>query len=330
QVVMQPELNGRVTWMNEELLPGGRLAEGDTLVRIDARDYQAALEQQRAQVASSQLNVSTEESRRVIAEREWALLERERNAASESGRQLALREPQTQAAEASLRAARSGLRQAQTNLSRTSLRAPFDSIVISENVDVGQLVGPATQLATLVGTDHFWVRVSIPMEQLRHVTLPSEGTPGSTATVTQHVGESDAIVRSGRVIRLLGDLDPVGRMARVLVEIENPLGAEGDLPMLLGATVDVEIEAGTLEGVYRIPRAALHAENQVHLFGGGSLALQDVDVVWRDDESVLVRGLTSGDELVLSTVSPPIEGTRLRRAEPEPETTASAEEPASP
>ncbi len=327
QVVMQPELNGRVTWMNDELVPGGRLAEGDPLVRIDSRDYRAALEQQRAQVASSRLNVSTEESRRVIAEREWALLERERNAASASGRQLALREPQV---EASLRAAQSGLRQAQTNLSRTSLRVPFDSIVISESVDVGQLVGPASQLATLVGTDHFWVRVSIPMEQLRHVRLPQGDQPGSSVTVTQRVGEADAIERGGRVIRLLGDLDPVGRMARLLVEIDDPLGAPGDLPMLLGASVDVAIEAGTLEGVYRIPRAALHAEDQVHLFGGGALALQPVSVVWGEEESVLVRGLTPGDELVLSTVSPPIAGTRLRRAEPEPQATASAEEPSAP
>lgn len=330
QVVMQPELNGRVTWMNDELVPGGRLAEGDPLVRIDSRDYRAALEQQRAQVASSRLNVSTEESRRVIAEREWALLERERNAASASGRQLALREPQIQAAEASLRAAQSGLRQAQTNLSRTSLRAPFDAIVITENVDLGQLVGPSSQLATLVGTEHFWVRVSIPMEQLRHVRLPQGDQPGSNVTVTQRVGEADAIERSGRVIRLLGDLDPVGRMARLLVEIDEPLGAPGELPMLLGASVDVAIEAGTLEGVYRIPRAALHAEDQVHLFGGGALALQPVEVIWREEESVLVRGLTAGDELVLSTVSPPIAGTRLRRAEPEPEATASAEEPAAP
>lgn len=315
QVVMQPELNGRVTWMSDDLVPGGRLAAGDTLVRIDPRDFRAALEQQRAQVENSRVNVSTEESRRLIAEREWALLERERTGASEGGRELALREPHTRAAEASLRAARSGLQQAQTNLSRTSLRAPFDSIVIAENVDVGQLVGPASQLATLVGTEHFWVRVPIPMEQLRFIRLPNGEATGSEATVRQHVGESDEIVRTGRVVRLLGDLDPVGRMARVLVEIDDPLGPAGELPMLLGASVDVEIEAGVLEGVFRIPRSALHASDQVHLFGGGALAIQDVRVAWREDESLLVRGLTPGDEIILSTVSPPIAGTALRRVE---------------
>ncbi len=324
QVVLQPELSGRVNWMSPELVPGGRVAAGDTLVRIDPRDFRAALEQQRAQVENSQLGVSTEESRRVIAEREWALLEQERSAASDGGRQLALREPQLRAAEASLRAARSGLQQARTNLSRTTLLAPFDGVVLAENVDLGQLVGPASQLATLVGTAHFWVRASIPMEQLRFVRLPTATAPGSNATVVQRVGERDRIVRSGRVIRLLGDLDPVGRMARVLIEIDDPLGPPGELPMLLGATVDVELDAGVLEDVARIPRAALHVGDEVHLFGDGALAIQTVEVAWRDDESVLVRGLGQGAELVLSTVSPPIAGTRLRRAEESPAPTASA------
>lgn len=324
QVIMQPELSGRVTWMSPELVPGGRFRAGDTLVRIDARDYRTALEQQQAQIENSNLSVTTEESRRLIAEREWALLERERNAASEAGRQLALREPQVRAAQASLRAAQSGLRQAQTNLSRTVLRAPFDSLVIGANVDVGQLVGPSSQVATLVGTAHFWVRVSIPMEQLQHVHLPRGDSPGSPGIVTQRVGQSGRVVRNGRVIRLLGDLDPVGRMARVLVEIDDPLGGERELPMLLGAYVDVEIQAGMLEGVFRIPRAALHADDRVHLFGGGALALAPVEIAWRDEDTLLVRGLRAGDELVLSPISPPIAGTPLRRAEAR-ETTASAE-----
>jgi len=325
QLVLQPELNGRITWMNEELVPGGRLREGDTLIRIDSRDYRTAVEQQRAQVENSRLSVSQEQSRQVIAEREWELLDRERGGATERGRQLALREPQARAAEASLRASQSGLRQARTNLSRTSVRAPFDAFVLTENTDLGQLVGPSSQIATLVGTEHFWVRVAIPMEQLRWVRLPAEGAPGSSATVTQHVGESATITREGRVIRLLGDLDPVGRMARVLVEVDNPLGTDGELPLLLGASVDVDIDAGTLDDVYRIPRAALHGDS-VHLFGEGALVIRDVEVAWREDSTLLIRGVAPGDELLLSHVVPAIAGTTLRRVDEETDAgTATAE-----
>lgn len=324
KVRLQPELNGRVIWMNDDLVPGGRVEAGETLVRIDPRDYRAALEAQRAQLENSRVQIEQERARRRIAEREWALLGREGAPSTEQGRDLALREPQVRSAEAALRAAESSLRQARTNLARTNVEAPFDGFVQSENVDLGQLVGPTAQLATLVGTEHFWVQVALPVEQLRWIEVPDEdGAGGSPATVVQEVGEDERIVREGRVVRLLGDLDPVGRMARVLVEIDDPLGlerepgpGESELPMLLGAFVHVEIDAGRLDDVFELPREALHAGDTVHLLDDESrLAVREVDVVWRRDETVLARGLSPGERLVLSPIPTPVEGTLLRRVE---------------
>ena len=242
QVRVQPEVSGRLTWVNDNLVPGGIVSARDRLFRVDTRDYRAALAQQQAQLASAQLALSQEGSRRTIAEREWALLNGQ-GGGSESGRALALRGPQQDSAQAQLRAAQSGVRQAQTNLGRATVTAPFDAIVQVETAEVGQLVTPAAQIATLIGTEHFWVQVSVPVEQLSWVQLPRGDTPGSSVVVTQLVGESQEIVRQGRVVRLMSDLDPVGRMARLLIEIDDPLGLQshgvvrGDastLPMLIG------------------------------------------------------------------------------------------------
>lgn len=326
RVVLQPEVNGRVTWLSPDLVPGGRVRAGEPLLRIDGRDYRAALEQVQAQVENSRLGMQQEASRQLIAEREWELLRREGGGTTDSGRELALRTPQTRTAQAQVRAAESSLRQARTNLSRTSVQAPFDALVQAENVDLGQLVTPASQVATLVGTRQFWVQVSVPMEQLAWIRVPGvNGTEGSEARVYQEVGERGRIERAGRVVRLLGDLDPVGRMARVLVEIDDPLeprasdaapGSPAALPLLLGAFVHVEIDAGELEDVFEIPRAALHPGDVVHLFGDESrLALREVEVVWRRQETVLVRGLSPGALLVTSRVPTAIEGTLLARIE---------------
>lgn len=336
QVVLSPEVSGRVTAMNPHLIPGGRVAAGDQLIRVDARDYRAAVQQSAAQVESSQLTLTQENSRRVIAEREWALLGSERGGASETGEQLALREPQTRAARASVSAAQAGLRRARTNLSRTTLRAPFDAIVQAENVDVGQFVGPQSQVATLIGTETFWVRVSIPMDELAWIRFPDGDREGSGVTVIQRVGDGNQIARTGRVIRLLGDLDPVGRMARVLVEIDDPLGTSraeaepGDpsaLPMLVGAFVEVEIAAGELDDVYEVPRTALHANDQVYLFGDGALEIREVEVVWRRPETVLARGVEPGEVLVTSALATPVAGTALRHAEDENESEPAPSEP---
>ena len=38
QIVLQPEITGRVTWCSDELVPGGRLKRGQPLVRINPRE----------------------------------------------------------------------------------------------------------------------------------------------------------------------------------------------------------------------------------------------------------------------------------------------------
>lgn len=327
ELVLQAELNGRVIWRNDEVVPGGLVRHGDVLVRIDPRDFRAAVAQQTAQLESQRVQLQTEERRRAVAEREWAILARDSSAsgASEEGRALAMREPQLRSAEAATDATEAQLRQARLTLTRTTLRAPFDALVREADVEVGQLVGPTARLATLVGSDHFWVQVSLPVEALRAIRLPSAGRSGSEARVVQTVG-ADPVERTGRVVRVLGDLDPVGRMARVLVEIDDPLGLQADpasgarpMPMLLGAFVRVEIDAGTLPGTIEIPRTALRDADTVWVVEDGHLAIREVGVSWRRQDTVLVGdGLAEGAQVITTPLASPVAGMAVRILETAP------------
>src|SRR5690606_15586491 len=163
-------------------------------------------------------------------------------------------------AEALIRRAESQIAIAQLNLERTSIVAPFNAMVLDESVETGQLVEPGTVVATLVGTDEFWVQASVPTDQLHHIRLPRDGEPGAQASVFLELGEGRQVEHRGRVLRLLSDLEPSGRMARVLISIPDPLGletTERSTPLLLGSYVRVEIDAGSLDGVLAIDRAAL-------------------------------------------------------------------------
>lgn len=340
-LVLQAELNARVLWRHPDLVPGGIIPAGDTLVRLDGRDFRASVAQQSAQLESQRVQLQTEQRRRAVAEREWELLSRQSEtlAASPEGRSLAMREPQLRSAEASLDATEAQLAQARLTLSRTTLRAPFNALVREADVEVGQLVGPSSRLATLVGTDHFWVQVSLPIEALRAIRVPAAGDPaseGSTARVYQNVGDG-RIERRGRVVRLLGDLDPVGRMARVLVEIDDPLGlarraaarggavaaaGEGDdagseLPILIGAYVHVEIQAGALRGAIEVPRIALRDGETVWVIEDDRLAIRRVHVAWRREDTVLVsEGIRDGDRVITSPLAAPVEGMPVRVIDP--------------
>lgn len=323
QVALSAEVGGRVVWLSKKLIPGARFTAGEQIARIDPREYNLALQQQFAQVDRAQTELELERSRKQIAEREWQLM-----GGGEDAGALALRDPQLRTAEAALKAARSGLNRARLSVAKTVLRAPFNAVVHQKSVDQGQLVGPASPVATLVGTDAFWVEVSIPMDHLSWIRVPGvDGeTEGSPAVIAQPLGDNQ-IRRQGEVIRLMPNLDPMGRMARVLVEIPDPLGlgddsseadssAGEDLPLLIGSYVAIAIDGRQLDHVIELPREAVRGGNTVFVAGkDNTLDIRDVDIVWRRPDSVLVgSGLEAGDRVIVSPLGAPVHGMPLRIA----------------
>ena len=317
EIILQPELGGRVIWQSPELVPGGRFEEGQPIVKIDPRDYQLAVESVRSQVNRAKLDLRLEARRGEVAKREW-------NSfgdidASADQRALAQREPQLEASKLALKAAQSALKKAELDLARTTLRAPFNAMVVTENVDTGQLVAPQTAVARLVGTDEYHVQVSVPVASLRTMQARTEDSPGSKVDVVQRVGR-ETIERKGEVIRQLPDLDPGGAMARVLVSIENPLGDAKDLPLLLGSFVDVAVAAAPIENAVRVPRGALHNGQNVYVMNDDDLLeIRTVHIAWTQPDAVLITGgLEPNERVVVSRIPTPIPNMPLRTARDEP------------
>lgn len=316
EIVIQPELSGRVKWQSPELVAGGRFEKGEPVLRIDPRDYQLAVESFRSQVNRQKLELAVEQRRGEVAKREWESFGD--LAASEAQKELAQRKPYLEASELALKAAQSSLKKAQLDLERTTLRAPFNAMVVSENVDVGQLIGPQDRVATLVGTDEYRVQVSVPVASLRTIRVRKGEEPGSKVRVTQHVG-SDVIVREGEIIRQLPDLDPGGSMARLLVNIPDPLGEDDSLPLLLGSFVDVAAEAEPIDDAIEIPRTALHGGARVFVMNDEQLLeIRDVEIGWSTEHTVLLTaGVEPGERIVTSRIATPVPNMPLRTAAPE-------------
>ena len=193
-------------------------------------------------------------------------------------------------------------------------------MVVTENVDLGQLISPQTMVARLVGTDEYRVQVSVPVASLRTIHARTEDEPGSPATIIQRVGQGN-IERQGEVIRQLPDLDPGGAMARILVRIENPLGEKGELPLLLGSFVDVATEALPISNAIRVPRVALRNGRNVYVMNDRNLLeIRDVDIAWSEPDAVLVTGgLQPNERVVISRIATPIPNMLLRSVDPSPQ-----------
>jgi multidrug efflux pump subunit AcrA (membrane-fusion protein) len=144
----------------------------------------------------------------------------------------------------------------------------------------------------------------------------NSGEPGAKVRIFYRNG----IELNGTVIKLLGELEAEGRMARVLVEVKDPLGLNPSEkkhpPLLIGEYVRMEIEGRQLKNVFRIPRTALRDNAQIWLVSNdGKLEIRTVETLWRDAQSVLLTdGLQPGEQLIVSDLSKPVDGMPLKVA----------------
>ncbi|MCP3951837.1 MAG: efflux RND transporter periplasmic adaptor subunit, partial [Desulfobacterales bacterium] len=297
QIVLRSRVSGQVVSTHGEFSEGGILEKGDAAVTLDNADYRLALAQKKSDAVNSQYALKVELGRQEVAQREWQLLG---NAAlpGKPGTSLALRKPHLEKALADVESARTQVQKAQLDLERTRISAPFNALVITRSVDIGSQVSPQDPLAELVGTDSYWIRVAIPADRLDRITIPrANRQPGSPASI--HYGRGQR--RDGQVIRLLGDLEAEGRMARVLIEVRDPLRRNSrppaGQPLLIGEYVRVDIQGDTLTNIFVIPRSALRDQETVWLLNPDmTLDIRKVIPVWRDKETVVIQNaLHSGD-----------------------------------
>lgn len=324
-LIVTPQVSGRIVWVNDKLVPGGTVEAGDPLFRIEDADYRIAVQEAKTKLAQAKAQLDQEKGRVQVAKREWELFKGEVKGEQPEDPSLALRKPQLDSAKVAVDAAKAGLERAQLNLKRTTVRAPFDAFVSSESADIGQLVGSQSQVAKLVGTEKFWVRISIPVDKVSSIDIPGvNAQTGSKAIIRQDAGDQQ-IERDGQVVRLLGDLDPQGRMARVLIRVDDPFALtdaepnKGRIPLLLSAFVDVTVEGPTRDGLIEVPREAIRNGDKAFVFSKDeTLAIREVDVVWERPETVLVdKGLEDGDRVVVSPIATAIEGMKLRASNEE-------------
>ena len=314
EVTLRPRVSGRVIELAEAFEPGGRVAEGAALLRIDPADYQAVLRQRRSELAQARADLELEQGRQAVAEQDFELLGEELD---EGNRHLVLRQPQLKQARARVAFAEAALRRAELDLQRTRISAPFDAQILSRDVATGSQVSTGDSLARLVATDRYWVSASVPLSQLRWLRFAEEdGEQGAPVTLRHEAAWGPSRSRQGRLQRLVGELDANARLARVLVSVEDPLALQSEAgapSLILGAFVRTAIEGRALDDVVRLDRDLLRREDTVWVMEDGALDIRDVTVLLRDNDYVyLSDGLDQGDQVVATDLATVVDGAALR------------------
>jgi RND family efflux transporter MFP subunit len=185
---------------------GDWVQKGTVLAVVRQQDYLDKVQQAKAQLSRAQAEL---DKAKLSFDRVSALY------ASQSATKPDYDSAQAQLASttASVTGAQAELNQANVALSYCSLQAPFNGWIVSRNVDLGTLVGPATNGFTLADTKSVKAVFGVPDISISRVKL------GQHLAIT-----TDAFPTSfaGRVSAISPAADPKSRVFSVEVTIPNP------------------------------------------------------------------------------------------------------------
>lgn len=314
QVDIKPQVRGRIVSIHKSLVPGGFIEAGEELIKIDSSDYEIALAERQGALEEAQFEIAVEKGRQVVAAREWTLLEQELSA-EEVDRALVLREPHLRRAEAVVQKANADIERAKLDLERTSVKAPFNAVVLEESAELGQIAETGSVLCTLIGTDEFWVQAAVDFDQLGKIRLPTSDQPGASASVEITVGNQTEIWE-GRIVRLLSNLTGDTQMARALIAVQDPLGLNSDehkTPLLIGKYAEVKIDAGIIENALSIPEKALREGERIWVVDSNNeLQIRDTTILSRrGDELIVENTMLEGERLIVSNLRTALPGLKV-------------------
>ncbi|MDC6353296.1 MULTISPECIES: efflux RND transporter periplasmic adaptor subunit [unclassified Robiginitalea] len=313
-VQLSPLVNGQVIRRDPAFAPGGFVSEGDILLQIQPADFQNTLDLRESELLQARTELNVEMGRQKVAEQDLALVGGD--SLSPEERELVLRKPQLQAVQARIKAAEAAVAQARLNLSRATIRAPFNAHILTQNVTVGSQVTPGDNLGRLVGTEAYWVELTVPVTQLRWLEFPHDGQEGARVEIRNRSVWDDNVMREGRLFQQVGALDAQTRLARVLVRVEDPLARDaepGTPPLMIGSFVDCRIEGRPVENTVRISRDHLRTNQTVWVNEDGKLSVRDVTVVLTDmNHAYISEGLNGNEQVVTTNLSTVSDGIALR------------------
>ena len=216
---------------------GDHVTGGTVLAVVQKDQYQQKLDQAKASLAKA----NAEHERAKLSFDRMTALYKAGAATQPDYDDTRAQEQSTQAA---VDNANSQIAEAQLALSYCDLRAPFDSYVLKRNVDLGTLVGPATNGFSLGDTRTVKAVFGVPDTAIGRIKL------GSPQTVTTEALPNPF---SGHVTAISAAADPKSRVYSVEVRIDNPKN-ELKAGMIGSITLGTPSPAG---GVMVVPISAV-------------------------------------------------------------------------
>ncbi len=203
---------------------GARVAKGQLLVALDAR-------QERAQLASAE---AASELAQLSLERARTLIE-----------QKAIAQSDFDLVSAQYKQAEAAVNEVQATIERKSIRAPFAGVTGIRHVNIGQYVQTADPIVPLQSSDAVYVNFAVPQQYMNTLKV------GASVRVMADSGAGSEF--AGRVTAIDPEVDASTRNVQIQALVARPRGA-----LRSGMYVTVKASTGASADVVALPITAIN------------------------------------------------------------------------
>lgn len=258
QITYSSEISGRVKSLSSTFETGRMVKKGELLAQLEKTSYQQAVAQAKADLAQSKLDYLEEQRTGEQARLEW----KRSGLEGEPSSDLVLRKPQLNVSKTALDNAQVSLLKAQMDLDKTAIKAPFDALIVSREIQPGSYLNTGSEIATLYSTDR--VEIEIPLSSKQWQNLPEFNNQKLTGqqTSTWAVKLTDADGKNnwqGQVIRVQQHLNNSSRQRSLVVAVQQPFTQQ----LFPGTFVEAEISGRMLENTWKLPASAISQQGEV-------------------------------------------------------------------
>lgn len=304
RAVNQASVKAKVPGEVREVLvrEGEAVKAGQVLIRMDAADYQARVDQAQGalQAARGQLDIATK-----TRDNNKALLDKgfiSKNAFDNAASQFDI-------AKANVESARGALEVARKGLADTVIRAPISGLISSRSVQPGEKVSADNRLLDVVDLTLMEMEAAVPAAEIMNVALGQE---------VQVKVEGMPTPFAGKVARINPATQPGSRSIMVYVQIDNPQGA-----LRAGMFGEAQLTLAKKAGVLTVPKSAIRNEaghTFVYAIEDSKLVRKPVTLGLEGDDGrgtavEVLSGLDSGAQIVRTNLGSLREGTTVRFAQ---------------
>jgi multidrug efflux system membrane fusion protein len=287
-VVVRSRIDGQIEKV--AFKEGQIVSAGDILVQIDARPYQAALDQAQAKKSQDEANLSN-------AKADLARY-------TKLGEFAARQQTETQAATvaqltAQVAADQAAIDNARTQVEYATVRAPITGLTGFRQVDVGNIVNAATQtgVVTITQIEPISVVFTAPEDRLQDINAALSAGPVPVGAFST---DGHKKLSEGRLELVNNQIDTASGTVRLKATFDNK-----DRALWPGLSVSTQLLVRTLDGALTIPDDAVQhgpAGLYAYVVGeDGKAGLQEIQVAQSGDgRSVVEKGLTAGQRVIVA------------------------------